>query len=328
MKNNEELVKRYQETRDPAALDELCRLNKGLIGHIIKKLRWIYAEESAKTAAVTESADLMQEGFIELIHAAQDYRPEKGANFANFAATYIKNGILNRARTGNAVKVPAYRREQLLKLKKLRERIPDIDADEIAAYIGISRAQTAELLQLEAATVASLSTPIGDDLTLADTIPDDSDGIAAAVDAVYNDQLRAAIWAEVDALTPEQAAVIRGQYEEGETISTTAKRLHMDKERAYRLNRAALGTLAKSKALKHYAETCQIVMGRAYRGSVSNYLRTGTSPTERAALAIIDAKNRARRASRKERAERLQEIERQQRERIKELMQYWEASRP
>lgn len=325
MKNNEELVKRYQETRDPAALDELCRLNKGLIGHIIKKLRWIYAEESAKTAAVTESADLMQEGFIELIHAAQDYRPEKGANFANFAATYIKNGILNRSRTGNAVKVPAYRREQLLKLRKLRERNPDIGADEIAARMGISRAQTAELLQLEGMDVKSLSTPIGEDLTLADTIPDDSDGIAAAVDAVYNDQLRAAIWAEVDALGADQAAIIRGRYEDGETISAAAKRLHMSKDRASWLSRAALKTLARSKALKHYAEACQIVMSRAYRGSASDYLRTGTSPTERAALAIIDAKERARRVSRKER---LQELERQQRERIEELMQYWEASRP
>lgn len=328
MRNNEELVKRYQETRDPAALDELCRLNKGLIGHIIKKLRWIYAEESAKTAAVTESADLMQEGFIELIHAAQDYRPEKGANFANFAATYIKNGILNRSRTGNAVKVPAYRREQLLKLKKLRERIPDIDADEIAARMGISRAQTAELLQLEGMDVKSLSTPIGEDLTLADTIPDDSDGIAAAVDAVYNDQLRAAIWAEVDALGPDQAAIIRGRYEDGETISAAAKRLHMSKDKASWLSRAALKTLARSRTLKEYAETCHIAMSRAYQGSMTNYLRTGTSPTERAAFMLIEAENRARKKSRKERAERLQELERQQRERIEELMQYWEASRP
>ena len=64
---NEELVKIYQETGDGGALDEVCRRNAGLVGTVVKRLKWVYRNETTSAAAVTESSDLMQDGLIELI---------------------------------------------------------------------------------------------------------------------------------------------------------------------------------------------------------------------------------------------------------------------
>ena len=305
---NEELVKIYQETGDGGALDEVCRRNAGLVGAVVKRLKWVYRNETTSAAAVTESSDLMQDGLIELIKAVKDYKPGSGAAFSTFATKYIQTGIFRQIRDrGGALHIPAHKRGQLAKLRSLREFMSknanrEPNRREICAAIGISANQAAELLKLEqCANVTSLEKPItGDGLTLADTIPDGSDHIAAAENEIYSEELRAALWGAVDSLDGAKPEIIHRHYENGETIRDIGASLNMPVWKTAQMKDRALSELRKGqrgRILAEYADSYQKAVSAAYNGGLSSYCRTGTSPTERAAIMLTEAEETARRAA-------------------------------
>lgn len=315
---NEELVKRYQNTGDRSLLDALCTQNAGLVGLVVKRLRWIYAAESAKTAAVTESDDLMQEGFIHLVKAARDFRPEQGAKFSTFATKYIYTGIFNAVRKDGAVTIPAYRKEQLLKLRDLREKVREPSEMEIAAYLGIRTESVPDLLQLEAnAEVVSLEKPIADGMTIAETVAAASDPIEAAEDGIFDEQMRVDVWKAVDDLDDQKRDILRRQYGNGESLSDIGRSMHLDRDKVYRLRNAAFAELRRNGTLREYAEQREIALSRAYYGGLSSYNRTRTSATEKSALVLVEegAKIR-RRMTKAERDAYFRELERQQRQEI------------
>lgn len=82
---NEELVKKYQETKDNRILESLIEKN---IGFIYKVYR-CYGVDQLK---LVEEEDMIQEGQIGLMEAAQkyDFNNEKRAGFTTYAFFHIK----------------------------------------------------------------------------------------------------------------------------------------------------------------------------------------------------------------------------------------------
>jgi RNA polymerase primary sigma factor len=113
-------------------------------------------------------ADMISEGNIGLIRAAELYNPKFGTKFSTYASVWIKQRI-HRAITGQAkaVRIPVWRSQRLRKLARLNDelsaqlgRMPT--EDELGERLGLSADQIAAL-QGDRLQVVSLDEPIGEE---------------------------------------------------------------------------------------------------------------------------------------------------------------------
>lgn len=301
---NEELVLEYQRTGSGDVLSEICERNSGLVFMVVNDFRSVYEAESAGRAAVIESDDLKQDGFIGMIQAARNYEPDRGMSFSGVAVLYIRGAIMRAlSDRGHVVRLPVYKRDQLNRLKKFKQSYiaeyghkPRID--EISAFIGVSDEEVAELLKIEIrANVASLNQKLSDDQEegeLCDTVPDSRDYIAESDDRMCD----AMIWAAVDDLNELQAAVIRGCYQEEKTLREIGEELNISGDKVAQEKGKALKQLRDGMhrhELQELAKWYDIAANVSYKGvGTGSFMRTRTSATERAALIRTEHAEQAR----------------------------------
>jgi RNA polymerase primary sigma factor len=113
-------------------------------------------------------ADMISEGNIGLIRAAELYNPKFGTKFATYASVWIKQRI-HRAITGQAraVRIPVWRSQRLRKLARLNDelsaqlgRMPT--EEELGERLGLSADQIAAL-QGDRLHVVSLDQPVSEE---------------------------------------------------------------------------------------------------------------------------------------------------------------------
>ena len=113
-------------------------------------------------------ADLIAEGNLALIRAAQLYNPKFGTKFTTYASVWIKQRI-HRAITkqARAVRIPVWRSQRLRKLARLNDDLSAelgraATSDELAERLGITSEQMSEL-QGDRLEVMSLDAPVSPD---------------------------------------------------------------------------------------------------------------------------------------------------------------------
>ena len=134
-----------------------------------------------------------------------------------------------------------------------------------------------------------LDTPIGDDITIVDTIPDDNaaEAFAAVENGIYNAQLRHALDTAIGTLPSPQQGIINGIHFQGRTRTQIADAQGCTYATVAAQHTQAMRNLRKGKA---YA----LVRGFQYdvyggRGtSLRRFRQTGTSATEAAVLKLLD----------------------------------------
>lgn len=109
-------------------------------------------------------ADLIAEGNIALIRAAELYNPKFGTKFTTYASVWVKQRI-HRAITkqARAVRIPVWRSQRLRKLARLNDQLSAelgraATQDELAERLGLTPDQMAEL-QGDRVEVVSLDAP-------------------------------------------------------------------------------------------------------------------------------------------------------------------------
>lgn len=128
-------------------------------------------------------ADLIAEGNLALIRAAELYNPKFGTKFTTYASVWVKQRI-HRAITkqARAVRIPVWRSQRLRKLARLNDQLSAelgrvATEDELAERLGLSSEQMAEL-QGDRLEVVSLDAPANpgepEGRVLSDTFKDDS----------------------------------------------------------------------------------------------------------------------------------------------------------
>lgn len=128
-------------------------------------------------------ADLIAEGNIALIRAAELYNPKFGTKFTTYASVWVKQRI-HRAITkqGRAVRIPVWRSQRLRKLTRLNDQLSAelgrvATQDELAERLGITPDQMAEL-QGDRVEVVSLDAPMNpgevDSREIGDTFEDEN----------------------------------------------------------------------------------------------------------------------------------------------------------
>jgi RNA polymerase sigma factor (sigma-70 family) len=128
-------------------------------------------------------ADLIAEGNLALIRAAELYNPKFGTKFTTYASVWIKQRI-HRAITkqARAVRIPVWRSQRLRKLARLNDQLSAelgriATQDELAERLGITPEQMAEL-QGDRLEVVSLDAPANpgepEGRSLSDTFRDEN----------------------------------------------------------------------------------------------------------------------------------------------------------
>ena len=128
--------------------------------------------------------DLIQEGNLGLMKAAEKFEPDRGFKFSTYATWWIRQSITRAiADQGRTIRIPVHLVENINRVKKtagelLRKNGREPTAEEIAVRLEMEPDRVRELLQLAQEPI-SLETPVGEeeDAHLEDFIQDEEAGI-------------------------------------------------------------------------------------------------------------------------------------------------------
>lgn len=221
---NEQLVAliRAHENEAERMLD-LWEQNKGFISKI-----------ALKYSGHAETDDLRQEGYLGLCEAVQHYDLEKGIPFINYAAFWIRQGMVRYIdNCGNVVRIPSHAKQDIQKYKRISGEYLKYYGSkpserELCALLGVN-CKKLHRLQEDAGMerIQSLSAPIGEegeDLTLGDTVASGEDLEDECIRRLDREAMKRELWIAIDSLPADQAHVIRRRYMDGLTLRETGER--------------------------------------------------------------------------------------------------------
>ena len=248
-----ELAKRIKEG-DQIALEKLTKANLRFVVSVAKQ----YQNQGLSLG------DLINEGNLGLIKAAQRFDETRGFKFISYAVWWIRQSILQAlAEQSRIVRLPLNRVGSLNKISKTfseleqkYEREPS--PEELAEVLVVTTAEVVDTMKISGRHV-SMDAPFvqGEENSLLDVLENDSEETPDS--GLMNDSLRREVQRALSTLTQREADVItlyfglNGEHsmtleEIGEKFNLTRERVRQIKEKAIR----RLRHTSRSKALKPY----------------------------------------------------------------------------
>ena len=210
--------------------------------------------------------DLIQEGNLGLMKAAEKFEPDRGFKFSTYATWWIRQSITRAiADQGRTIRIPVHLVESINRVKKtagelLRKNGREPTAEELAVRLDMEPDRIRELLQL-AQDPISLETPVGEeeDAHLEDFIQDEEAGIPA--DEAGRQLLRRELLGVLKSLTPreERLITLRFGLEDGRarTLEELGREFNVTRERVRQIEAKALRKLrhpSRAKRLRDYLD--------------------------------------------------------------------------
>ena len=210
--------------------------------------------------------DLIQEGNLGLMKAAEKFEPDRGFKFSTYATWWIRQSITRAiADQGRTIRIPVHLVESINRVKKtagdlLHKNGRESTVEEIAAALDMEPDKVRELLQLSQEPI-SLETPVGEeeDAHLEDFIQDEDAGVP--VDEAGRQLLRRELLHVLKSLTPREERVITLRFglEDGRarTLEELGKEFNVTRERVRQIEAKALRKLrhpSRAKLLRDYLD--------------------------------------------------------------------------
>ncbi|MEX2233069.1 MAG: RNA polymerase sigma factor RpoD/SigA [Cyclobacteriaceae bacterium] len=248
-----ELARRIKEG-DQIALEKLTKANLRFVVSVAKQ----YQNQGLSLG------DLINEGNLGLIKAAQRFDETRGFKFISYAVWWIRQSILQAlAEQSRIVRLPLNRVGSLNKisrtfsdLEQKYEREPS--PEELAEVLDVSTAEVVDTMKISGRHV-SMDAPFvqGEENSLLDVLENDSEETPDS--GLMSDSLRREVQRSLSTLTQREADVITLYFglngersltpeEIGEKFNLTRERVRQIKEKAIR----RLRHTSRSKALKPY----------------------------------------------------------------------------
>ncbi len=239
-------------TGNTFALGQLWEINRGLLRALF--WRWYPAHRTLADAHGMTADDFEQEGYFAVQYAAQTYQPEAGS-FSNWLGQAMQRQI-GRALTGGH-----------------RRSVTDAD--------GKQHTVSANPLN----HCASLDTPLDEDDSGASTLgelqpdPAAASAMQAAEDAIFQEQLHAALEEALHKLTEREQAVIRGKYYAGKTVRQISEEQGLTIGQVNTAKTSAFSKLRRNPRLMRWRE--ETIQRRAWHGTGFSAWYAGGSVEER-----------------------------------------------
>lgn len=248
-----ELAKRIKEG-DQLALEKLTKANLRFVVSVAKQ----YQNQGLSLG------DLINEGNLGLIKAAQRFDETRGFKFISYAVWWIRQSILQAlAEQSRIVRLPLNRVGSLNKISKtfseLEQRYErEPSPDEMAEVLDVATSEVVDTLKISGRHV-SMDAPFtqGEENSLLDVLENESEETPDS--SLISDSLRKEVQRALSTLTQREADVVtlyfglNGEHsmtleEIGEKFNLTRERVRQIKEKAIR----RLRHTSRSKALKPY----------------------------------------------------------------------------
>lgn len=251
----EEEVELAQKIRngDQQALEKLTRANLRFVVSVAKQ----YQNQGLSLP------DLINEGNLGLIKAAEKFDETRGFKFISYAVWWIRQSILQAlAEQSRIVRLPLNQVGSLNKINKALSRFEQENerqpsSEELAEMIDVPKDKIADTLRVSGRHV-SVDAPFaeGEDSSLLDVLPNTDSPNADRT--LVDESLSTEIERTLSTLSPREAEIIKSFYgigcqemtleEIGERFGLTRERVRQIKEKAIR----RLKTPNRSKLLKGY----------------------------------------------------------------------------
>ena len=246
-----ELAKAWVEERDERAMHKIVRAHARLVVSLASKFR----------GYGLPSADLIQEGYLGLLQAAERFDPGREVRFSTYAVWWIRAAIQDYIlRNWSVVRVGTTTSEKSLffNLRRLRAKIAEASAGymspeavgSIAKELKVKRQQVERMEVRLSVPDQSMNVPVGEegDMEAQDMLVDQRPGPEEVVTDLRDNQTRARWLSRALRKLPQREEMIirqRHLVEDSVTLEDLGKELGISKERVRQLEQRALKTLRK-----------------------------------------------------------------------------------
>lgn len=290
---NEQLVLRIKAGENTAAnMLKLWEQNKGMIYKIALKFK-----------GQEEIEDLVQQGYLGLYDAVENYDTDSEALFLSYATYWIKQSIQRYIEnSGHMVRIPVHRQEDIRKYKKavsnfeMKWNRKPTDG-ELSALLGVSIEKLDQIRKsLEMGQITSLDEYIKDseETTVGNTVANNIDIEEQVIGPINQQEVKEVLWNMVDELPEDYPLLLKLRYQEGKTYKIIGETLGVTGDAIRQKEARAIKELSRTRRKKILAPYVDgYIKDMSIKGTgVEHFRTTWTSATERTALKLLEKEYR------------------------------------